>query len=369
MVGGGYAAAGAAGNSRGAEATEQRAPHQSDFKETDFKESLIKDITEAVRNHVERKTTAAVDTLWQKGQRAQQQLQQQQLTQMSQLQDQLEACAKGHHQLERENALLRGSLETLMMHLSMTFGAMPQAPAAATQLRNGLGPLSLSPFLSQCGGGTGGHSNIRIPNAGVSDGKKDGAATATTSTSAVPAAAAVAKPEVETCGGDVTSGGDDSEQQQREKASDEVTSSASAKDELEQQATSSPNSMSERFTITLRRADAVPLGLNLMSYSESCLTVEAIRPGGAVDAWNRQCHGDMRQIKPGDSIVAINNVEGNQAMKTECLNKHLLKLVLVRAIASPSTAPPAAAAAVARSLRADADEFVPKPPVQASCKD
>jgi hypothetical protein len=181
--------------------------------------------------------------------------------------------------------------------------------------------------------------------------------------------------EIEPCGGDVTDGGDDSAPQQRTKVGDEVVSAA--KDEVSQPASISPTSNSEGFTITLRRADAIPLGLNLDPSGSSYLTVEAIRPGGAVDAWNRQCDDNMRQIKPGDRIVAINNVEGVEAMHEECLTKHLLKLALVRAPVSPGKAgatavapsPSAAAtAAVARSLRADADEFVPKPPVQAGCK-
>jgi hypothetical protein len=357
MVGGGHAVT-------GGEGAEQLPPDQAHFKEI-----LIKNITEAVREHVEKKTAAAVDALWQKGQRAQQQLQQQQASQLSQLQGQLDLCAKGHQQLEHQNALLRGSLEMLMMHLSM-FGVPPDglAPAAPT---TPLGPLSRSPFFGHCGGVAGSNSCVSIPNAAETASTMDNAAR----TSVIQGPPGLQNiDEIETCGGDVTDVGDDVAQEQRTNVGDEVAAAAAAKNDVSQPVT--PTSKSEQIRITLRRADAVPLGLHLNASGSSYLTVEAIRPGGAVDAWNRQCDGDMRQIKPGDRIVAINSVEGVQGMREECLTKHLLKLALVRAPVFPgkagttAAAPPlSAAAAVVRSLRADADEFVPKPAVQAGCKD
>lgn len=34
---------------------------------------------------------------------------------------------------------------------------------------------------------------------------------------------------------------------------------------------------------------------------EDGLLVEKILPGGAIEAWNKQCPGEIREIRPGDS--------------------------------------------------------------------
>merc|ERR1711862_53852 len=85
------------------------------------------------------------------------------------------------------------------------------------------------------------------------------------------------------------------------------------------------------FSLTLRRADNVPLGLNVRGQEgDRRLTIEAVRPGGAVEAWNRQCSGESRSIRPGDKVVAINNAEDAASMRVECLNKRLLKMTVQR---------------------------------------
>lgn len=125
------------------------------------------------------------------------------------------------------------------------------------------------------------------------------------------------------------------------------------------------------FSLTLRRADNVPLGLDVAGDPNSdALLVEGIRLGGAVEAWNRQCHGDSREIRRGDRIIMINGAKDADSMKDECLNKHLLRMSVVRAESrtTPTTAALAAAAASGSGgLRAEAHEFVPSWGASTTC--
>ena len=56
----------------------------------------------------------------------------------------------------------------------------------------------------------------------------------------------------------------------------------------------SPSSMypsgAPSFTFTIRKADGLDLGLNILHHElDQILRIEGVRPDGAVDAWNRQC--------------------------------------------------------------------------------
>jgi len=103
-----------------------------------------------------------------------------------------------------------------------------------------------------------------------------------------------------------------------------------------------------QFNVTLRRADNVPLGLEVRSDDGTPhLMVEGVRPGGTVEAWNRQCAGDVKEIRPGDVILQINGAEDADSMREECQARYLLKMKVKR-----RTLP-------SMSLRADAKEFVP----------
>merc|ERR1740121_3385323 len=85
------------------------------------------------------------------------------------------------------------------------------------------------------------------------------------------------------------------------------------------------------FTLTLRRADNVPLGLDVRGdVGAPFLIVEAVRAGGAIEAWNRQCAGDTREIRAGDRIVGINGAEDADSMREQCLSRHLLKMTVIR---------------------------------------
>jgi len=85
------------------------------------------------------------------------------------------------------------------------------------------------------------------------------------------------------------------------------------------------------FNITLRRASDIPLGLELEASDDGKhFVIKSVRSGGAVESWNRQCNGDAREIRNGDHLVKINEVDGVDAMLSQCRDKYLLKLTVER---------------------------------------
>lgn len=139
------------------------------------------------------------------------------------------------------------------------------------------------------------------------------------------------------------------------------------------------------FSITLRKADDVSLGLSVSSNEgDEVLHVEGIVPGGAVEAWNRQCFGDgnpvvgvpaERMVLPGDTIVSVNNISRDaRKMLEECTKQRLVRLVIARggggqgsevvaSAASPAMVAPAPASqGAANGMRTEAPEFVPRQP-------
>lgn len=403
--------------------------------EQELKDAIVHEVTEAVREHVERKTTLAVESLWQRGQRAMQHLQQQQATQTEQLQGQLAACAESYRSLERENAVLRSRLEALMKHLTLVMGPPPHCMPTPP------GMTAASPF----GGFPPGratqefHPPTASPDGSSSDqpsgGNADGAAATAADTASAAAAAAVAAlaaaaaahpavaatpvaqspqtPKAEASQEFMADFGPTTPQMPSlpaaaDDACDPGTSGAAAgaaaivtpslhegadlaaaltpdatpaaseaqpADAAALLGASLPTSFAPvtpvgahaapSFTLTLRRADNVPLGLDVRGESgESFLIVDTVRPGGAVEAWNRQCAGDSREIRQGDRIIMINSAEDADAMREECLTKHLLKMTVLRGV--PSVAPPisptlAAAAAVAAAVAAAPPSPFPEP--------
>jgi hypothetical protein len=89
------------------------------------------------------------------------------------------------------------------------------------------------------------------------------------------------------------------------------------------------NESSQSHTITLRRADGVPLGIDFSEQGQH-LKVESVATQGAVEAWNRQCQMSSRQILPGDQILAVNLANDPETMRTEVSQKLLLKLEVRR---------------------------------------
>mmetsp|Transcript_16398 Transcript_16398/g.42355 ORF Transcript_16398/g.42355 Transcript_16398/m.42355 type:complete len:402 (-) Transcript_16398:302-1507(-) len=133
----------------------------------------------------------------------------------------------------------------------------------------------------------------------------------------------------------------------------------------------SPLEAPQVFSFTLRKADETDLGLNVSQHDDKVLTVEGVRPDGAVDAWNRQCMGGAfaeKAVRPGDRIISVNSVSYNpEKMLEECKDKQLLRLTLVRGDMPLPEMPLQAASGFGSptewrptmSLRADATEFVP----------
>lgn len=101
------------------------------------------------------------------------------------------------------------------------------------------------------------------------------------------------------------------------------------------------------FAVTLRRLDAMDLGLEVRASgksdcmvaaggcaccaacTEQYLVVEGVFVGGVVEAWNRQCD-DRRVIQKGDFIVSINGMGGEAKMREECGRSCLLKVAVER---------------------------------------
>lgn len=138
----------------------------------------------------------------------------------------------------------------------------------------------------------------------------------------------------------------------------------------------SPSSMyptgAPSFTFTIRKADGLDLGLNILHHElDQILRIEGVRPDGAVDAWNRQCASGTaadKMVCPGDAIVAVNDITGNpDMMLEECRNKQLLRITIARGDSTLAALPPVALPpSMPVSLNAEAPVYVPpSPSVQA----
>jgi len=336
-----------------------------------LKDELVREVTAAVREHIEWKTAAAVDTLWQKGQRAMQHLQQQQLDRTAQLQSQLLACAEAHQQLQRENAMLRSGLEALMKHLTLVFGAPPHMPMPG-------GPPGVAPGVPPA-------APPAMPTATPPTPAQPPPPQPITEAQASKPAAEVPTEVFHTPAGSPLRGAPSAADElgtgpsptsalaalpKFPVAPSNCGSTGSGEAVTPTNAGQSQPAQAPTFSLTLRRADNVPLGLDVVGEPDTdWLVVEDIRLGGAVEAWNRQCHGDSREIRCGDRIIMINGAKDAESMQEECLKKHLLRMSVVRtppaenAAASrtpTSAAVSAAAASGSGGLRAEASEFVPR---------
>jgi len=308
--------------------------------EKELKEKLFHEVTAAVKEHIEKKTDSAVEGLWAKGQKAMQYMQQQHLAQTEELQSQLVACAESYKALEKENAVLRSGLEALMQHLTALFGAPPHAPS----------PSGRSPFFPQVP-----PQAQAAATSTAADSEEADSTTSSRSTSVAQEAEQLESapaPETPRTRTSISTPAEAaSSALQAAPASSEGGTGAEPLPALSSEDASQPAPTGTTFTLTLRRADTVPVGLDVQG-EDSCLLVERVRPGGAVEAWNRQCPGDVREIREGDRIVMINGSQDPEEMRGQCLTKHLLKITVVRV--TPTLVQRAA------HLRADADEFVPQ---------
>lgn len=91
------------------------------------------------------------------------------------------------------------------------------------------------------------------------------------------------------------------------------------------------------FTLTLRKADGVELGLSTThvkgSRNAHHLIVTDVATGGAIDSWNRQCVGGPRAgkvVAARDRIICVNGASDVDGMLWECTQKVLLKMTVLR---------------------------------------
>lgn len=105
------------------------------------------------------------------------------------------------------------------------------------------------------------------------------------------------------------------------------------------------------FSFTIRKADNTDLGLDVSSSAtQRGLLVEAILPGGAAEAWNRQ-------QDPGRGELGTRRAarSGPEEMLMECRNKMLLKLTVQRGekylLQGPESPPPEKVVSYSPSLR------------------
>lgn len=89
------------------------------------------------------------------------------------------------------------------------------------------------------------------------------------------------------------------------------------------------------FGFMLRLAEGVDLGIDIEHGDppDQALHVIGIVPGGAIEAWNKQCNGGPgagKVVMPGDKIVAVNGVSEAEKMLEECRSKQMLRLTVVR---------------------------------------
>lgn len=357
----------------------------------DMKDELIREVTDAVREHIEWKTSSAVDVLWQRGQKALHQMQQNQLNQTATLRAQLEAHADMQKKLERDNAMLRQALEALVTRLSGVlshpqtaqvppqFSPTPQ-PQHPSMLRcpphlASVDPSQASAFAAAAAQAVSKASNpvarpmseIAQPTTSTSSGTDKVASAPAQTVARTTEAKRVSfdcKPDNIEPEAEIFHTPTGSPQRALPQVSEGLPSSTNAAAQLPSvpsmpgfptaaSATPAPDQTSTpTFQVILRRADNVPLGLDVRGdASETCLVVESVRAGGAVEAWNKQCPDNARIIKAGDHIVKINDAGDSDSMREQCVNKFLLRITVVRGQISSQSA---------GSLRADADEFVPR---------
>jgi hypothetical protein len=312
--------------------------------DAELKAALIREVTEAVREHVDTKTTTAIDDIWKRGQRAMQALQKQQISETAKLQAALASCTDAHRQIEQENKMLHQGLDALVKHLTQAFGVPPaMQPPASDPAQAAAVPAAQSEAAVPA-------SAAAASGAGAADPAALAAAAA-----AAPAGTSGTANELEAAAtrgaATASSSGASSDRMSH------CSLGPAAVEALPTVVAAATPSTVPTFVVPLRRADNVPLGLDLDRGDGSGLTVLSVRPGGAVEAWNRQCAGDSREIRAGDRIIKINDVEDPEGMTTECRTKHLVRLTLQRAAV-------AASVAAGAGMRADAFEFVPGQAVQ-----
>jgi len=99
------------------------------------------------------------------------------------------------------------------------------------------------------------------------------------------------------------------------------------------------------FGFTIRVAGGTELGLATSVPTDPVsgkdalyLRIDTVLPGGAVDAWNRQCGSSgapEKVLLAGDKVIRVNTTGDAEAMRREFATSRLLRMVIVR---TPSSA-------------------------------
>jgi len=348
-----------------------RAPGLQLPQEQALKEDLVQEVAEMVHARVEQSTLTAIEGMWKRGQKAMLSMQQQHLAQTQQLQGQLEAFQEAQKQLENENLYLRQSLEGLLKNLSANFGTPPYAgtpPPGSPQLLTPP-PGTASANAAVAAATAAAQAAVNAAQAQV-QAQLQSQATATAQRPSVATATdALSPPKLERPTSRVLQRNSSAPCKSQAKACAKLSTVTEETDGPEGQVettTTSSTPEEHTFHLTLRRADNVMLGLDVQGDdTDTYLLVVGVRPGGAVEAWNRQCGFDSRAIRPADRITAINDAEDADTMRNQCVTKHLLKMTVRRKKTANSILPHGAHADIAAypaswtGFSADADEFVP----------
>lgn len=337
---------------------------------------MVEAIRELVLQDVDSKVTEKVDALWARGRQMLCQIQQKHLETTQQLTEEVTRCLEKQQAQEAENERLRQHLHDMATRFSMlghicsgvSLGTVSSGvtealasgshrPGATENQESGIITPPISVAVRGGDGASSSSCSPTPPSVSVASSSGAGGHICTTSAAGVAALPEVpafplptsfpASPEPFRVAS--VSGG----------AAPTVTAAAAAAAALATNGGTSDSCCV--FTLKLRKADGTDLGLNLSHHEfGQVLRVEAVRPDGAVEAWNKQCVGSdgsaLKAIQPGDSIIVVNDVaQDAKKMLEECKDKRLLKLTIARgeiadALGSASRQP---------CLRADAAAFVP----------
>jgi hypothetical protein len=309
------------------------------------------ELRRAVLQEVDARMAEKVDALWKKGQQTVKAFQQKQSAKTQVLLEELSACRVKQESMEEEHAKLKAICQNLAQRFHQlqleTMGQSPEEAAAVVSALAAINadtdsadprtpPQDRSDFMA---GFTSIESGVDSTPAAMPASLRDVPPfpfpAHTTSDTGYPVASPVATLKLA-----------DALESEAPKAPLSLASTLPGlKSPVPSQpkSTGSPNSDSSvvkgdknnlTFSFTLRKADGASLGLDVShNNSTKDLHVCNVLPGGAVDAWNRQCANGQpeRAVLKGDRIVSVNNVSGcGKKMLEECKNNQLLRLTLIR---------------------------------------
>eukprot|EP00930_Biecheleria_cincta_P095983 TRINITY_DN87866_c0_g1_i1.p1 TRINITY_DN87866_c0_g1~~TRINITY_DN87866_c0_g1_i1.p1 ORF type:complete len:489 (+),score=79.88 TRINITY_DN87866_c0_g1_i1:31-1497(+) len=96
---------------------------------------------------------------------------------------------------------------------------------------------------------------------------------------------------------------------------------------------SQPKEEAHVFKLTLRKADGIEMGLSVShANGQPPVVINAVRPGGAMESWNKLCVGDRanRLVMKGDHLLSVNGISEVPGILAELWSKQLLQLEIWR---------------------------------------